>query len=207
MANQSAKRILAQNKRILTNLNRLVIGAHAVGLLFGLVIPLVRGTFSFSFGKALLHLANSGTMLVMQKLLTDMARPNYDFETGEVSYEGTDLSMSGGMVSLYFDLVYMTSFVLVTATVFSAKFWLVHLITIGGVLYIAYKKLVAPVLAARKAAKESQQQNEPKEKAASRAVPSRKRRGFGAASEVEVEGRNRRERRQNAKEAKKKRLQ
>lgn len=184
MANQSAKKRFAENKRVVRNLWTVVVVAHVLAVVLGAGVPLLRrGTVDFRWGCAVAHCLNSGVMLLMARLISALAQPSFDAATGELKDGGADLSMPGALSSYYFDLVYMTSFAMVMAAAFGPRWWLVHVVTAAGVLYVLYTNLLAPALAARKAA----QPDEP------------------AKSAAPAPGRNREERRRLAKEQARKR--
>ena len=179
MANQSAKKRFAQNKRVVRNLWAVVVGAHALALLLGVGVPLLRGqTVAARWGCAVAHCLNSGVMLLMARMITALAQPSFDAATGELKDGGADLSMPGALSSYYFDLVYMTAFTMVMVAALGPRWWLVHVITAAAALYLLYTNLLAPALAARRAA----QPDEP------------------AKNTPAAPGRNREERRRLAKE-------
>ena len=185
MANQSAKKRFAENKRVVRNLWTVVAVAHALALLAGVGVPLLRHqTVDFRWGCVVAHALNSGVMVLVARMIVALAQPSYDPVTGELKDGGADLSMPGALSSYYFDLVYMTAFAMVTAAAFGPRWWLVHVLTAAGVLYVLYTNLLAPALAARKAA----QPEEPAKR-----------------QQQTAPGRNREERRRLAKEQARKR--
>ena len=178
MANQSAKKRLAENKRVVRNLWLVVVVAHALALALGAGVPLLRGRdVELRWGCAVAPALNSGVMVLMARLITALARPAYD-AAGELRDGGADLSLPGALSSYYFDLVYMTALAMVMAAARGPRWWLVHAVTAAAALYLLYTHLLAPALAARRAA----QPDEP------------------AKAKPVAPGRNREERRRLAKE-------
>lgn len=73
------------------------------------------------------YLTTTGFTLILAWQMIRAAAPSYD-STGGLIDAGQDLSQEGGLMSYYFDVIYVTWFVHLTSAFISDKFWWCYLV-------------------------------------------------------------------------------
>ncbi|RUP48319.1 hypothetical protein BC936DRAFT_144716 [Jimgerdemannia flammicorona] len=117
MANTSAKRIAADNKKTLANLQR---GFIAVNI-FYILWRVIFYWSTFSFSHFLLYGSTVAVTLYLYNLLYGMGNPVY-LSDGSLAKSGDDIN-GEGLVAYFFDIIYVTWFVHVTTALISDKLW------------------------------------------------------------------------------------
>lgn len=162
MANQAAKKRVQQNARIMRNVGALVFASNAALVVFGALLPWLRGLPATEFasaGRVAAHAANSGAMLVAAWLLRTISRPTFGADgdaSSSIVDAGADLCMAGALHQYYFDVVYVTAFVAVAVVTLSRWFWAVHLLTLGFALFKLWTGVLQPFFLERSSGKQQQ---------------------------------------------------
>eukprot|EP01119_Soliformovum_irregulare_P001672 TRINITY_DN1140_c0_g1_i1.p1 TRINITY_DN1140_c0_g1~~TRINITY_DN1140_c0_g1_i1.p1 ORF type:complete len:170 (-),score=48.31 TRINITY_DN1140_c0_g1_i1:219-728(-) len=161
MANQAAKKTKQKNQEILNNTRNIILAVLAIYLLYRVFYHF--GSFAFLNWIGFFVLL--GLLFFCFSGITSLAKCSYN-STGELVDGGADLSGSG-LVEYYFDVLYLTLFVLFSS-MFSEWFWLTFLLIPA---YGGYK-LIPMWLNSRAAAEgpESEKDRKKREKAERRAA-------------------------------------
>ena len=232
MANSSAKRIVIQNSKKIKILLAVIIIAHLIFLGLTVLKPILQAR-SFDatqyedadaedvpeppkilfldenvskktkFG----YISNSLSILFCFWRLYSMSRPVYSTtEPGEIQDPGVDLSIPGALHQYYFDIIYISIFVMIMTVTVSSKFWYAHILTVCFALYKVWTSVIKPVMNLVKGA--GGQGGMEKEEMGGYLPTGKSGRGRPAAEkkeERENDGLNRAQRRQKMREEKKKR--
>eukprot|EP01107_Rhizomastix_libera_P016412 TRINITY_DN6815_c0_g1_i1.p2 TRINITY_DN6815_c0_g1~~TRINITY_DN6815_c0_g1_i1.p2 ORF type:complete len:173 (+),score=36.06 TRINITY_DN6815_c0_g1_i1:19-537(+) len=157
MANAAAKKQKIENERIIRNVNILIALVLAFHVLYGLVLRRKQYTTS----RTVATVATAISAFIARKLIIGMSKVKYD-ANGELVDGGADLNMKG-LCEYYFDVLYVSSFLLVT-TCFSSFFWLLAIPVFGFAAYKIVTVFVMPMFATPEAAPESNTQKKRRER-------------------------------------------
>eukprot|EP01102_Stenamoeba_stenopodia_P012017 TRINITY_DN3743_c0_g1_i3.p1 TRINITY_DN3743_c0_g1~~TRINITY_DN3743_c0_g1_i3.p1 ORF type:complete len:164 (+),score=26.99 TRINITY_DN3743_c0_g1_i3:81-572(+) len=163
MANQSAKKIKAQNEKELRNI--LLISAIAL-CLFGSVRFFV---LSYSLWHVVGLLIALGLLYFCYSSLSSFAKPQKATPTSEETHN--DLRQQG-LCEYYFDVIYITWFVLVTSLL-SDWFWIVYLTIPGFAGWKLWQTVLQPYLAASSTTPQEPNSTEDKKKPKYRTIRAR----------------------------------
>eukprot|EP00899_Mesostigma_viride_P019991 jgi/Mesvir1/27994/Mv20192-RA.1 len=143
MANQSAKKRIAENKKHLQKLAVFIIAANAVYFVLRLLVFGASTSWwhwvALAVCGAAYHFCYSG--------IRYMAEPAYD-EQGALIDGGSDLNM-GGLLEYYHDIIYILGGVQI-ASVVSDKFWLLALVIPAFAGYKLWTMVLYPYVFARR---------------------------------------------------------
>lgn len=129
MANTSAKRIAAENKKTLANLQK---GFLAVNI-FYFLWRVVFYWSTFGFSHFLLYASTAGVTLYLYNVLYTIGNPSYAAD-GSLLKSGDDIN-GEGVVAYFFDIIYVTWFVHVSTALFSDRFWWVMMVIPAYAIY------------------------------------------------------------------------
>lgn len=242
MANSSAKRIVIQNSKKIKILLAVIIIAHLIFLGLTVLKPILQARSfeatapteegdldadadvpeppkilfldedvpkKVKFG----YISNSLSILFCFWRLYSMSRPVYSAtEPGEIQDPGVDLSTPGALHQYYFDIIYISIFVMIMTVTVSSKFWYAHILTVCFALYKVWTSVIKPVMNIVGAAggqngmeKEMGGYLPTGKNGRSRLAEKREKEREEKEKEKEGDGLNRAQRRQKMKEEKKKR--
>lgn len=174
MANSSAKRIVIQNNKKIKILLAVIIIAHVIFLGLTVFKPLLQArsitaaqaqnagddddiapdvprilfldenvSKKVKFG----YISNSISILFCFWRLYSMSRPVYSpSDPSEIQDPGMDLSIPGAIHQYYFDIIYVSIFVMIMTVTVSSKFWYAHLLTAFFAVYKVWTSVIKPVM-------------------------------------------------------------
>eukprot|EP00727_Mastigamoeba_balamuthi_P007633 m51a1_g3490 putative transmembrane protein 208-like (161) ;mRNA; r:794712-795580 len=99
--------------------------------------------FALTLGKAVAHALNLCAMSAMLWLLRAIARPR--IVDGDIVDPGHDLSITGGLSDYYYDVFYVSAFVQFTTTVLSDWFWLTYVPVAMFAAYKVWTGIISPL--------------------------------------------------------------
>ncbi|CAM6098723.1 unnamed protein product [Calypogeia fissa] len=137
MANQGAKKRLAENKRHVKKLALIVIGANVIYILVRMVLFSTSTSWKHFIGMSF----TSAVYYVTYEWLKDLANGSVD-DDGELVDGGADMN-AGGTTGYVHDILYITSFVQV-ASVISDKFWYTYLVIPMFAFYKLWQLVLYP---------------------------------------------------------------
>lgn len=139
MANQGAKKRLEANKKRIQLLQYALLGSFGIFALLRFVLFRSSTTTLHYVGFSLAAFS----CYFCYATLSHMAKPLFD-HTGELVDGGSDLSL-GGLTGYYHDWIYISCFVLATASLSNYMWWTYIVVPLYG-LYQLVVKVIAPGL-------------------------------------------------------------
>lgn len=175
MANSAAKRIVIQNSKKIKILLAVIIISHLIFLGLTVLKPILQarsieppeegeitdddGDTEVTIPKILFldenvpkklkfgYIANSLSILFCFWRLYSMSRPVYSpSDPSEIQDPGMDLSIPGAIHQYYFDIIYVSIFVMIMTVTVSSKFWYAHLLTAFFAVYKVWTSVIKPVM-------------------------------------------------------------
>ena len=151
------------------------------------------------------YISNSLSILFCFWRLYSMSRPVYSATNPvDIQDPGVDLSIPGALHQYYFDIIYISIFVMITTVLFSSKFWYAHVLTAIFAVYKVWVSFVKPIISLIRAGTGAGADADADDGSVNRGNGKRPRGDRRGKDDKENEGLNRAQRRQKMKEERKK---